>query len=82
MADRTTSLPSGVRVHGLDFQKPEKGTSVARMALTGTARNRDALRSFITALEAQSAVQSVDAPISNFLADKDIVFRITVIFRS
>jgi Tfp pilus assembly protein PilN len=46
------------------------------IAVSGAAKSREALRSFIQALERTNAFSRVDAPISNFVKDTDINFEI------
>ncbi len=48
------------------------------MQLHGTARDRQTLQTFVKNIEADGHVAHVDSPLSNFIAEKDILFSISV----
>ena len=70
----------GVSLTGVNYVAAA-GKSPATVALTGTAKNRDALRSYQLALQGASFVKSADLPVSVFAKSTDIEFTVTLTLR-
>lgn len=66
-----------------DVQKKVKTEKVEFSALEvhGTAKDRDSLRNFKTALDSNPSFKEVNLPISNFLEKKDLVFTVSIIMK-
>ncbi len=57
---------------------PKSEGSVGTVQVSGTAKTRDALRSYQLALSGASFVKSADLPVSAYAKDSDIGFSITI----
>lgn len=68
----------GITLSNFVLEAP-KGEGNGRIALTGMADNRDALRSYVQELSSLSFVSSADLPISAYARETDIPFSIIVI---
>ena len=68
---------AGISIVGFDYT-PAVGTTPGKLAITGTASTRDALRTYQLALEAASFAASADLPVSAYAKDTDIPFTISV----
>lgn len=66
----------GVRIVGFEIPTPEKYT----MQVRGTAATRQALQTFITALQGDSRIAVVDSPITNFVKSAESEFNLTLTF--
>jgi len=58
--------------------EPARGEKEGNMQLVGTARDRDALYTFVRELEARPRITSASFPIGNLARERDIPFTITV----
>ncbi|HEY4495970.1 MAG TPA: hypothetical protein VJC04_01270 [Candidatus Paceibacterota bacterium] len=72
--------PAGVKIYGVSYhpQESAQGWSVA-LALTGLAVNREAIASFVKALQTEPSFSSINVPVSNFAKDRNIKFSLTLI---
>lgn len=68
----------GISLSNIVFEAP-KGEGNGRLALTGSADNRDALRAYVQGLSSLPFVSSVDLPISAYAKETDIPFSITIV---
>lgn len=68
---------SGVTLNAFTFA-PASADGEARMILSGTAANRDALRRYRETLAAQPSITKADLPISAYAKETDIEFTITL----
>lgn len=68
----------GIIVTGFTFTPAAKG-AMARMALSGVADTRDALRRYDQALSAEPYVDQTDLPISAYAKEREIAFTITLV---
>lgn len=73
------ALPrTGIRITSFVFSAPE-GKDPGRMQVSGTASTRESLRSFDSALNGLSFVQSTDLPLSAYAKERDIPFQIALV---
>lgn len=68
----------GVTLSSLSYT-PKNENGLRTVAVSGTAKNREALRNYQLALSSASFVQSANLPVSAYAKDSDIGFTITVI---
>jgi len=78
------SVGEGIAVDGLIFETTQFGQDRGRLKLflSGHAGTRGKLISFVEQLESNEEFVSVDLPVSNLLAEKDINFSLTVNIRN
>ena len=75
MTQIENAAPSGIQYSKLIFTAP------TMIEVFGTSTGREALQSFIGALEALPSVASVDSPLSNLVKTKEGIFKVTVLFK-
>lgn len=74
----TLAIPrSGVMLESFSYT-PAAPKISGKLAISGTATTRDALRSYQVALQGAPFVASADLPVSAYAKDADIAFTITV----
>ena len=66
----------GVRITGYDIPSPEK----RMIQLRGIASTRQTLQQFITALDQDARIATVDSPVTNFVKSTDNEFTLTITF--
>lgn len=72
------SLPqTGISLTGFAFASPEGGNP-GRMQVSGTAKTRESLRAFDSALSSLSFVRATDLPLSAYARESDIPFSIAL----
>jgi hypothetical protein len=69
---------AGIRITSFVFSAPQ-GKSPGRMQVSGIAATRESLRSFDSALNGLSFVQSTDLPFSAYAKENDIPFQIALV---
>lgn len=70
--DTIETLSGGeVTISQMVFARPQTGGTIK---LSGTAKTRQALAQFRDALEAETAFDAVDLPISNLIKERDLLF--------
>jgi len=69
---------TGIRITSFVFSAPE-GKELGRMKVSGTASTRESLRSFDSALNGLSFVQSTDLPLSAYAKESEIPFQIVLV---
>ncbi len=68
-----TLTPSGVAITGVSF----KNDTPATLEISGIAKDRQTLDLFVKKLQTHPQFAKVDLPISNFVKDKDIDYKVT-----
>ena len=58
------------------------GAATATLTVRGVAQDRESLRRFIGALEADPAIKNVEAPVANFLTDTALPFTLGLSFKT
>ena len=74
LRDIAVRTPNGVRVTGMDFDIKSQS-----MRLNGTAKDRDSLLAYETAVRASPFVKSLQSPISNLFQKADINFQFMIV---
>jgi len=73
-----THATAGIILNGYDMSTAEKPVVEVR----GVASTRQGLQQFVSALQSDATVASVDSPVSNFVKSSQSDFIITVTFKS
>jgi len=73
----TEKKPAGVRITRITVEDSSKMS----IGVSGTARDRQTLQTFVDRLHENPDVLSIDSPISNFVKSEDGAFRIGVVFK-
>lgn len=68
----------GIALSGFAYAASGVASAASTLAVSGTARTRDALRAYQLALEGASFAASVDLPVSTYAQGSDIPFTMTV----
>ena len=74
--DKTSSISITNITYALSSAK---NTKTITLELTGVATTRDSLASFINILKGEPSISSVTIPISDYAADTNVPFTITII---
>jgi hypothetical protein len=70
---------SGIAIQNISFTPPSATTAAdGKMAISGTAATREALRAYSLALSSVPFISKVDLPISAYAKDIDIDFTVTL----
>lgn len=73
-ADKTTNIS----ITSIDYTTNSSGANTITLTLTGTATTRNSLAAFISALKGEKRISNVAIPISDYAADTNVPFTITI----
>ncbi|MBI5138894.1 MAG: hypothetical protein HZA95_03810 [Candidatus Vogelbacteria bacterium] len=77
---------SSVQIFGFEYSSAKDSKAAVKsvetsIKITGNAKDRGSLKEFVSNIESDPAVKSVDVPVNNFLPDKNLLFSITAYFK-
>jgi hypothetical protein len=69
---------SGISIKRVAYDGSKKAQSLANIILSGSASNRETLKSFEQEIRKLDFVESTSIPVSDFAKDKDLFFNMTI----